>query len=121
MLGLVTNLFETRPNQDGTGNVISNDSGFTTLATFQSSQLLGFAVKLLDLPTKAAHFLYGLRVILHHVVGHDLVCALGGKHNPEEFHLMATRKAFDLDRFAMLFLGFSPYQSIHAPVWLGSA
>ena len=76
LLGLIGNLLEPHPNQNGAGNVISNYSGFSALTTFQSSQLLGFAVKLLDLPTKAAHLLYDLRVVLHHVIGHDIVRAL---------------------------------------------
>ena len=118
LFGFVGDLLETDPYQNSTGNMISDDSGFTTLATFQASQLFGFAVKLLDFPTKAAHFLYSLRVVLRHVVGHNLVRALGSEHNPEEFHLMITRKAFDLDYFAMLFFSFCPFQRIHPPIRL---
>ena len=76
LLCLVGNLLETNPNQDGAGNMISDNSGFTTLATFQASQLFSFPVKLLNLPTQATHFLYSLRVVLRHVVGHNIVRAL---------------------------------------------
>lgn len=56
--------------------MISDNSGFTALTTFQSSQLLGFAVKLLDLLSKVAHLMYDLRVVLNHIVVHDIVRAL---------------------------------------------
>ena len=56
--------------------MISNNSGFTTLAAFQSSQLFGFTVKLLNLPTKATHLLYSLRVVLRYVIRHNIVRAL---------------------------------------------
>jgi len=67
--------------------MVSHNSGFAALATFQTGQLFGFSVKLLDLPTKTAHLLYSLRVVLRHVVGHNIVRALGRKHYSEEFHL----------------------------------
>ena len=97
LLGFVGNLLEANPNQNGAGDVVSDNSGFAALATFQASQLLGFSVKLLDFPTKAAHLLNSLRVVLHHVVGHDIVRALGRKHNPKEFHFVAAWKALDFD------------------------
>ena len=83
LLGFIRNLLQTDPNQNSTRNVISNNSSFATLATFQTSQLLGLAMKLLDFPTKATHLLYGLRVVLRHVVSYNIVRALGGEHNPE--------------------------------------
>jgi len=76
LFGFVGDLLETDPHQNSTGNMISDGSGFTTLATFQASQLFSFPVKLLDLPTQATHFLYSLRVVLRHVVGHNIVRAL---------------------------------------------
>ena len=51
-------LFEPNPNQNGTANVIPDDSRLATLVAFKAGQLLGFSVKLLDLPAKAAHVLY---------------------------------------------------------------
>jgi hypothetical protein len=65
--GLDSNLFETHPKQNGTGNVIADNSSLAALATFQAGQLPGFAVKLPDIPTKAARLLCGLRVVLRHV------------------------------------------------------
>ena len=76
--------------------MIADCASFTALAAFQTSQLLGFPVKLLDFPTQAAHFLYDLHIVLRHVIRHDIIRALGGEHNPEEFHLVATWKTFDL-------------------------
>jgi hypothetical protein len=52
-------------------------------------------------PSNESHTpLYGPRVVWHHVVGHKIVRALGGKHNPEVFHLTIDGKSFDLDHFA---------------------
>src|SRR5487761_2342182 len=96
--------------------MISDNSGFAALTSFQSCELFSFAVKLLDLPSKAANFLYNLRVVLRHVVGHNIVRALCGKHYPEEFRLMTTRKSFDLDNLAFLLFQFCPFKRIPPPV-----
>lgn len=95
LLFFVGNLLETNPNQNGAGNVVSDNSGFTALTTFQTSQLFGFTVKLLDFPTKATHLLYSLGVVLRHVVRHNIVRALGRKHHSEKFHFVAAWKALD--------------------------
>ena len=75
-LGFNGDLFETNPNKNGAANVISNNSCFATLISFDASQLLGFSVKLLNLPSKAAQIMYDLRVVLLHLVCHDIVRAL---------------------------------------------
>ena len=49
---LVSYLFEARPDQQGTRNVIALDACFATLALLDARQLLDLAVILLDLPTK---------------------------------------------------------------------
>jgi hypothetical protein len=72
--------------------MVSDNSGFTTLTVFQPGQLFGFAVKLLDFPTQAAHRLYSLRVVLRHGVGHNIVRAPGRKHYSEELHFMLTSR-----------------------------
>src|SRR4030066_2322141 len=100
LLGFMSDLFEANPYQNGTADVVSDNSGFTTLATFGAGQLFGFAVKLLDLPAKAAHILYDLHVVLRHVVGDDIVRALGRQHHSENFHLVLSRKPFDFDDLA---------------------
>src|SRR4030067_1344406 len=87
-----SNLFETYPYQNGTANVISDNPGLTALTSFQSSNLLGFPVKLLNLPTQAAHILYGLNIILSQVVRYDIFRALGRQHHPEQFHFMVFGK-----------------------------
>src|SRR5450759_2147910 len=89
-------LFETNPNQNGTANVIPDDSHFATLTTIKTGQLLGFLVKLLDLPAKAAHILYDLHVVLRHLVHHDIIRALGRQHYSEKFHLMLVGKPLTL-------------------------
>ncbi len=73
-------LFESYPNQNGTADMVPDHSRFATLIAFNASQLLGFSVKLLDLPAKAAHISYNLHVVLRHLVGNDIVRALGRQH-----------------------------------------
>ena len=90
------------PNQHSTAIVVTNNSFLSTLTIFKTSQLFGFAVKLLDFPAKAAHILDDLHIILLHLVRDDVICALGRQHNPKEFHSISTRKSFDLDKFALL-------------------
>ncbi len=53
LLGFISNLLETHANQNSTGDMISDNSGFATLTTFRSGGLFGFSVKLLDLPSEA--------------------------------------------------------------------
>ena len=81
--------------------MVANDAGFATLAAFQASELLGFAMKLLDLPAYATRVLCGLRVILSQVVGDDIVRALWRQHHPEQFHLVFFGEALDLDQLAV--------------------
>ena len=45
-----SHLFAMNPNQNGTANVIPDNSGFATSIAFDACQLLGFSVKLRDLP-----------------------------------------------------------------------
>lgn len=118
LLGFIGDLLEADPHQNRTGNVIADNPGFPTLATFQASQLFGFAVKLLDFPTKATHLLYSLRVVLRHIVCDDIVRALGRKHYSEKFHFMRTRKAFDLDYFALSFFNITPGERVYSLVGL---
>ena len=75
-LRFIRNLFQAYPNQNGTGDMVSDNSSFATLTTFQPSQLFGFSVKLLDLPTEVTHLLYSLCVVLRHIVGRNIVRAL---------------------------------------------
>ena len=106
-------LFEPNPNQNGTTNVIPDDSRLAALTAFKPGQLLGFSVKLLDLPAKAAHVLYDLHTVLSHLVRHDIIRALGRQHNSENFHLMFARKTSDFDDLTMLLLFFCPFRAIH--------
>ena len=46
-------------------------------------------MKLLDLPAQAGRFLHGLGVGVRGVVGDDIIRALGGKRQAEQFELMA--------------------------------
>lgn len=75
-LSFIGNLLELDPYHNCTANVVTDNSGLATLATFQSGELFGFSVKLLNFPTQATHFLDGLRVILSNIVGDDIVRAL---------------------------------------------
>jgi hypothetical protein len=96
--------------------MIADSARFATLTAFDAGQLLGFAVKLLDLPTEAAHILDDQRVVLSHLVGDDKVRALRRQHDPENFHLVISRKPFDFDDFALVLFSFCPCQMIYALV-----
>lgn len=109
-------LFEANPNQNGATDMISNASGFAALISFNTCQLLGFSVKLLNLPAKAAHIMYDLHVGLGHLVSNDIIRALGRQHYSENFHLMIGGKTFNFDDLALLPLCFGPIQTIHALV-----
>ena len=112
-LGFNSDLFETNPNENGAADMISDNSCFATLISFDASQLLGFSVKLLNLPSKAAQIMYDLRVVLLHLVCHDIVRALGRQHYSEDFHLMLGREPFDFDRLALLLFLLCPLQTIN--------
>ena len=77
-------LLETDPDKNGTTDVVSNQSGLATLISFDASQLLGFAVKLLDFPAEATRILNDLHVR-----------ALGRQHYSEDFHPVLGWKAPD--------------------------
>jgi hypothetical protein len=52
--------FETDPDENSTGNMVALNTGQATLAAFQTGSLFDFAVKLLNLPTKATQLLRSL-------------------------------------------------------------
>lgn len=112
-IGFTSNLFETHPNKNSAANMISDNTSFSALITFNPGQLLGFAVKLLNFPAKVTHILYNFHVVLRYFVGYDIVRAPGRKHDPENFHLMVSRKTFDLDDLAMLLFRFCPSQAVN--------
>lgn len=60
--------------------MVALDACQPTLATLNPSGLLGFTMKLLNLPTQATHLLYRRPVILSGVVGNDPIRALGRQH-----------------------------------------
>ena len=84
-----------------------------TLAAFQASGLFGFAVKLLNLPAQATHLLSVLSGILSKIVGGDIVCALGRKHQRGQFHLMTFGEVLDVQGLAMLEFSLCSNQTIH--------
>src|SRR4051794_2928379 len=113
---IVSHLLEPHPDQNSTADVIAYDACPTALAALQTGDLLGLAVKLLNLPPQATHLSYGLRVVLSQVVGHDIVRALGRQHDAEQFHLVVLGKVLDLDEFALSLLLGRPVQGIHATI-----
>ena len=72
---LMGDLFEARPHQQGTRDVVALDARFATLALLNARELLEFTVILLDLPAKSARLLRALGGITRKVVGHDPVRA----------------------------------------------
>ena len=76
-LGIFCDLLKANPDENSTTDVITDTAISATLATFNPSQLLGLAVKLLNFPAEAAHILYDLHVVLRSLVGNDIIRALG--------------------------------------------
>ena len=89
--------FEANPDQNGTADMITLNAREAALAVLDASNLFGFAVKLLNLPAQGTHLLSVLSGSLRPIVGSDEVRALGGEHQPEQFHLMAFGKILDVD------------------------
>ena len=116
LLSLACNLRQTNPHQRGASNVIALDTRFSTLISLDAGQLFDFAVKLLNLPAHATHFLCGFQRILRQVVSHDPVRAAGRHRNPEQFDLVDVRKSFDLDEVAIGKFIVFPRQRIDASV-----
>ena len=98
--GLGGQVFEACPHEEGAGDVVALDAGLAALAGLQPRGLLGFAMRLLDLPAEAARLARRLRRILSQVVGHDPVRAVGGHLDPEQAQLVLFGKAVDFDGFA---------------------
>jgi hypothetical protein len=61
-------------------------------------------MKLLNLPAQGTHLLCVVSGIVSHVIGNNIVGALGGKRQREQFHLMPFGECFEVDNFAMLLL-----------------
>lgn len=114
-------LLEPDPNQDGATDMISNNSSSAALATFQSGELFGLSVKLLNFPPQAARLLHSLGVVLSQVVGDDIIRALGRQLHPEQFHFVVFGKTLEIHHFAMPSFCLRPLQSIHSPIRLGCA
>src|SRR4030066_1391627 len=109
LLSFLGNLFESDPHQDSTTDVISDNSVFPTLTTFQTGELFGFSVKLLNLPAQATHLLHGLRVVLSKIVGDDIIRALGRQHHPEQFRFVVLGETLELHHFTKLSFRLSPW------------
>ena len=118
LVGLVSQRFEPAPHQQRASYVIALNTSFATLALLKPSKLLGFSVKLLNLPTQGAHLLSALCRALRQVVGHDPFRAVGGHLNPEQLHFEVPRKTFDLDQFALCQVSLTPLQLLDTPVRL---
>lgn len=109
----LSDLLEANPNEHGPSDMVALNTCQTTLTAFNTSGLFGLSVKRLNLPTQGTHLLSSLGRLLSKIVGRDKVRALGGKHQPEQFHLMSFGKVLDVQRFSMLNFVFSPRQAIH--------
>src|SRR5450759_305748 len=118
LLGLVSQGLQTHPHQQRTRYVVALDTSFATLAILKTRELLGFAMKLLNLPAQGAHLLSVVCRTLRQVVGHDPFRAVGGHLNPEQLHFVVTRKAPDLDQFALFQLSLAPTERLDASVRL---
>lgn len=95
-LSVVRDLLEAYPDQEGTANMVTDNTCFAPLTASQSGHVFALAVKLLNLPLPATHRLRGQGRILSDIVSDDIVRALGGKHDREKVHLMRCGKVLNL-------------------------
>lgn len=116
LLGLVSQRLQTHPHQQRTRYVVALDTSFATLAILKAGKLLGFSMKLLNLPAQGAHLLSVMCRTKRQVVGHDPFRAMGGHLNSEQLHAVVTRKAPDLDQLASLQVSLAPTQLLDTPV-----
>ncbi len=74
---LVCDMFEAHPYQQGASDVVALNPSFSALAFFKPRGLLKFSVKLLNLPSEAAHLSCSLRGVLSDIVGDDVIRSVG--------------------------------------------
>src|SRR5215213_1066222 len=117
-MGILRDLFQAHPDQDRTPNMVADNARLPALAAFNPRDLFGFAMKLLNLPTPAAYLVDGWRRILRHVIGDNIVRALGRQHNPEQFHFLLAWQPLQLDGFTAVAFLRRPEQTIHALIRL---
>jgi len=96
--------------------MIALNSLFAALTRFHTGQLFAFAVKLLNLPAKAGHLLYGFYSKLRNVVCYDIIRALGRKRQAEQFQLMTFREIFQVNDSSMNLLLRCPCQRVCAVI-----
>ncbi len=94
---LISQFFETTPDQHGARDVIALDASHATLATLQTRHLFDFSMQLLNLPPDGTHLLRVSRRMLSHIVGHDVVRAVFRDHEPEQLQAMTFREIFDVE------------------------
>src|SRR5215208_4189725 len=99
--------------------MVALDAPLATLATLDPRRLLGFPVKLLDLPTQAARLLpFVHRIPRKKVVRDDPLRAARMHHYPEQRHLVLFGEALDLYELALPQFLFAPVEPIHPLVRL---
>ncbi len=79
----VGDVFEAHPYQHGASDVVALDSSFSALASLKTSGLLKFSVKLLNLPSLAAHLSCSLRRVLCGIVSCDVIRSVGRDRHSE--------------------------------------
>lgn len=102
--GYKSDFFEMNPDQNGAGDMIALDASDAALAGVNTCDLLGFAMKMLDGQTQGTHVSFALGGVLLKVVSGDIVRALGGEQQSEEFHAMTLWKVFDINGFVSVSL-----------------
>src|SRR5437763_2276788 len=113
---LIGQTLEPAPHKESTSYVVALNTGLAALAPLKAGQLLGFSMKLLNLPAHGAHLLSTLRAILRQVVGHDPFRAVGGHLSSEQCHPDVSWKTSYLDGFAMRQFAVAPLQLLDTPV-----
>ena len=116
--GLVSQGLEPAPHEERTGYVVALNTSLATLTILKPGELLGFSVKLFNLPAQGAHLLSVVCRRERQIVSHDPFRAVGRHLNSKQFHFEITWEPSDLDQFAPCQLSLLPLQILDASVRL---
>ena len=101
-IALVSQVLQAAPHQQRARDMVALNAPTPPLATLDPRQLLGFSMKLLDLPAQAARLSRLMHRIPSQIVRDDPFRAARMHHYPEELYLVLFGESFDLYELASL-------------------
>ncbi|MFZ2544978.1 MAG: hypothetical protein WAW80_03300, partial [Candidatus Saccharimonadales bacterium] len=91
-------------------DVVALAALFSGLAFLYAGSLLELAVKLLNFPADGARLSDAICRSLSHVIGHDIICPVGGNLDAEEFCFHDGWEAFELYQLTLFQGELIPFQ-----------